>query len=164
MMKTQRRKHNRLKGYDYSVPGYYFVTISTWNHCPYFGEINNGQVRLNSLGLIAQRFWIEIPTHYNTIAIDVFTILPDHIHGIIVIEEINNVGTAQWAVPTVGLSTIINSYKGAVTKTVHTQMPNNNFGWQRSFYDHIIRSDEALNQIRQYIVNNPLKHFLQQNT
>jgi len=77
----------RLKNYDYSSPGAYFVTLCTKRKGNIFGEVVNGIVNLNEYGLIARKFWLEIPEHYNNVEIDAFVVMPDHVHGIIVILE-----------------------------------------------------------------------------
>jgi REP element-mobilizing transposase RayT len=77
----------RLKNYDYSSPGAYFVTLCTKRKGNIFGEVVDGIVNLNEYGLIARKFWLEIPEHYNNVEIDAFVVMPDHVHGIIVILE-----------------------------------------------------------------------------
>ena len=111
-MPIHHRKPNRLKGYDYNQPGYYFITLTTKNRLPYFGKIVDGSIRLNNYGILAQNSWENIPTHYANVNLDVFAILPDHIHGIIIIGEATNVVTEHCSVTTGLLSKIIQSYKG----------------------------------------------------
>jgi len=77
----------RLKNYDYSSPGAYFVTLCTKRKGNIFGEVVDGIMYLNEYGLIARKFWLEIPEHYNNVEIDAFVVMPDHVHGIIVILE-----------------------------------------------------------------------------
>lgn len=84
---TYRIKSARLAGYDYRNEGLYFVTICTKNKFHYFGEIENGNLLLNEIGLIAHRYWVEIPQHFNHVSLDEFVIMPDHMHGIICIDE-----------------------------------------------------------------------------
>ncbi|MCI0453895.1 MAG: transposase [Candidatus Dadabacteria bacterium] len=119
---------------------------------------------LNQYGEIAERYWKEIPNYYKNVEIDEFIIMPSHIHGIIILTGDYNggiVGTEHCSVPTEKnyglLSKIIKSFKNAVTKRVHDQFQDYGFQWQRSFYDHIIRDEISSNNIREYIVNNPLK-------
>jgi REP element-mobilizing transposase RayT len=118
---------------------------------------------LNKYGHIANHFWNEIPQHYPNVFIDEFIVMPNHIHGIIIIA--NTVVTEQGSVPTKYglLSKVIKSFKSAFTKNINQQFPDNNFKWQRSFYDHIIRKDEALEKIRLYIINNPIKWNMDRN-
>jgi putative transposase len=81
-----RIESTRYRGYDYSSPGKYFITICTKNKIPYFGNVENGKMILSELGIIAENFWREIPDHFPNIKLDEFIIMPDHIHGIIIIE------------------------------------------------------------------------------
>ncbi|MGH7801433.1 MAG: transposase [Thermodesulfobacteriota bacterium] len=160
----KERKLNRLKDYDYSQNGYYFVTICTKNREAWFGKIESGKMILNQYGEIVERHWKEMPNYYKNVEIDEFIIMPNHIHGIIIINRNYNdgiVGTEHCSVPTEKnhglLSNIVKSFKNAVTKRVHDQFQDYGFKWQRSFYDHIIRDEIPLNKIREYITNNPLK-------
>jgi REP element-mobilizing transposase RayT len=116
------RKANRLQDFDYSSAGYYFVTILSKNRIQYFGTVVNTVMQLNDIGMLARKFWLDVPNHYSGIQLDEFIIMPNHIHGIIMIQESNR--TAQCAVPTDKnqqkrhnkLSTIIRSYKTLVKK------------------------------------------------
>ncbi|AJC49017.1 transposase [Allofrancisella guangzhouensis] len=171
-----KRKSTRIKGYDYSQNGYYFITICTKNRVNYFGNVsNNGQIALNSYGSIVYECWKSIPQHYSKAYLDEFVIMPNHIHGILIIN--NNVETeqysvlskgnslsmtAQYAVTTnrIGLSQILKSYKEMCTKNIRNNLGDNKFQWQRSFYDHVIRDEKSLLKIREYIQNNPTKWHL----
>src|SRR5664280_555297 len=82
-----RIESTRYRGYDYSSPGKYFITICTKNRKPYFGEVENGKMGLSELGIIAKKFWKEIPGHFPNIKLDEFIIMPDHIHGILIINQ-----------------------------------------------------------------------------
>lgn len=168
---SKERRLNRLKDYDYSQIGYYFVTICTKNKIEHFGKIENGKTILNRYGEITQRYWKGIPNNYKNVRIDEFIIMPNHIHGIIIIKENydNVVRTEQCSVPTDNtnkmskrknyghLSKIVKSFKDIVTKVIREQFNDFGFQWQRSYYDHIIRNETSLAKIREYIVNNPLK-------
>ena len=81
------RKPTRLKEYDYSAPGWYYVTICVKNHVPNFGRVKNGKMKLNKLGKHANKCWEEIPLHYSCVKLDEYIIMPNHIHGIIIITE-----------------------------------------------------------------------------
>lgn len=167
----KERKLNRLKHYNYSKGGYYCITICTQNKISYFGEIKNGKMILNSSGEIARRYWNEIPNYYSNIHLDEFIVMPNHIHGIIIINKSGRI--EQCSVPTkeikrdnrnYGLiSKIIKSYKTIVMKTIRNEVRIHEFGWQRSFYDHIIRNEESLSKIREYIIDNPLKRGIDKN-
>lgn len=153
------RKSPRLKRYNYSRNGIYFITICTKNRVNNFGEIKNGKMQLSEIGKIAHHYWIKIPNHFPFVVCDEFIVMPNHIHGILII---NNVGTGQCPVPTkTTISSIIGSFKSICTKTINKSQNNIYFAWQLRFYDHIIRNEHELKQIRKYILNNPrnIKEF-----
>lgn len=177
----QRKESPRLDDFDYTNPGYYFVTICTKHKIHYFGGIHDHKMTLNDIGQIANDIWQSIPDHYPNVSLDEYVIMPNHIHGIIIIREnadYKNVGTAhcavrrtsngaaikrteQCSVPTKTryglLSKIVKSFKNCVTIKVKNELNIQNFSWQRSFYDHVIRSEKGLKLIRDYINNNPVK-------
>jgi len=150
------RKTNRLSKFDYSQPGYYFVTVCTDNRKECFGKVENGVMILNTEGKIAEKSWKNTPECYQGVDIDEFAVMPNHIHGIVIIRERQAEGLHYT------LSQIVGSYKNVVSKNIHAQ-GNIQFGWQPSFYDHVIRKDESLDKIREYIRNNPLKWELDRN-
>ncbi|OIO33797.1 MAG: hypothetical protein AUJ70_02495 [Candidatus Omnitrophica bacterium CG1_02_40_15] len=151
----ERRKHNRLPRYDYAQDGYYFVTICTKDRDEWFGKIENDTMVLNECGRIVSKCWHDIPNHYRDIKLDESVTMPNHIHGIIVIS--NAVRTEQCSVPTkrVSLSQIIKSFKDVSIKQIRSEFSNIHFLWQRSFYDHVIRGEKELREMREYIINNP---------
>jgi len=125
-----------------------------------FGKIKNGNVDYNTLGKIAQKYFAEIPEHFENSEIDEFIIMPNHVHGIIIINDV--VGTRDRVslrsfgnIGKDSLSLIINQYKGSVTRFAHKN-DFEDFRWQPEFYEHIIRNELDLHNIRQYILNNPL--------
>ncbi len=163
------RKYNRLQKYDYSQNGMYYVTICTHDKKCYFGKIEDDKMVLNEFGKIVEKFWLEIPKHYQNVIIDEFIIMPNHIHGIIIIKcdhDIvvkNTVVTEQCSVTTMKngktvnyglLSKIIMSYKNIITKVVRNKSNSHNFQWQRSYYDHVIRNEQSLEKVREYILFN----------
>jgi putative transposase len=153
------RKQNRLKDYDYSRNGCYFVTICTNNRKEIFGIIANNQIILNKYGDIARNSWLDLPNHHKNIKLDEFVVMPNHIHGILIIDNPVANGPARSSTKypkSDNLSVVIGSYKSAVSKQIN-QLNNIKFKWQKSFYDHIIRTDKSLNIIRKYIINNPAK-------
>ncbi len=85
-MKRERKK-NRLQNYNYSCPGWYFVTICTKNRVESFGEIQNNEMHFNTCGEIARKCWIDLPNHYRNIHLDEWVIMPNHVHGIVVIDD-----------------------------------------------------------------------------
>jgi putative transposase len=150
------RKNNRLVKYDYSQPGYYFITICTDNKIEYFGTIRNGEMALSAAGRIARQFWKNTPVCYQNADIDEYVVMPNHLHGIIIIKD-RQAGGLHY-----NLSQIVGSYKNTVTKNIRSKLKME-FGWQPSFYDHVIRKDESLDKIRKYVRNNPLKWELDRN-
>jgi putative transposase len=91
---VKERKPNRLRDYDYSQNGYYFVTICTQGRNDWFGEIIDGEMNLNPFGEIANRSWAELPLHFGFVKGDEFRVMPNHVHGIVVIEN-ESVGTGR---------------------------------------------------------------------
>jgi putative transposase len=158
------RRLTRLKEYDYSQPGAYFITICTKKRECLFGEIEDGQMRINDLGEIVQLSWLDLPRHYLNLQLDAFVIMPNHVHGIIVVED---VGAGLKPAPTVlenkkyPLSEIVRAFKTFSSKGINKlrNMPRKPV-WQRNYYEHIIRKDESLNKIREYIETNPLRWAL----
>ncbi|MAU10378.1 MAG: transposase [Anaerolineaceae bacterium] len=178
------RKHTRrsirLRHYDYRDPGAYFVTICTYrNHCV-FGNVQDDAVILSDQGLIAKSIWEQIPTHFSFITLDHFVIMPNHVHGILLIgENANNLHTreqpdtqtdvgAQYIVPlhqikrsfgsmvAGSLPSIIRTYKAAVTREINRVCNTSSSKiWQRNYYEHVIRDERDLNRIREYIQTNP---------
>jgi REP element-mobilizing transposase RayT len=161
----------RLQNWDYGSAGAYFVTICTKNRECWFGDISNGVVELSEIGEIANKYWVEIPNHFPFVILGAHIIMPNHTHGILIL---NNVETLHEHVPVEtlhatslqrqnmssispkkgSLSTIIRGFKSAVTK--HARQININFAWQSRFYDHVIRNEKSLYSISEYINNNPL--------
>lgn len=138
---------------------------------------NTNKMQLSEIGLLAQKYWLEIPIHFPFVVLDEFVVMPDHVHGIIVIDktDTNTVGGALAVeTPESGVSTtpsrtahasqkwhpgilgvIINQYKRMVT--IRARKIHADFEWQSRFHDHIIRNDASLQQIRKYIQDNPIE-------
>ena len=153
-----RVETTRLKHWDYASAGYYFVTVCTWNREHFFGEVVGGTMRLSAVGEIARQCWVGIPAHFDQARLDEYIVMPNHLHGIVVIVETRHGASLQ--TPTANqfgplkrgsLQSILNAYKGGVTR-ICREVP---FAWQPRFYDHIVRNEEDLQHIRQYILNNP---------
>ncbi|MCC5941738.1 MAG: transposase [Balneolaceae bacterium] len=174
----KNRRSIRLKGYDYSSPGEYFITICIQNRECLFGDILNGEMVLNEIGDIAQDFWYRIPERYDDVITDAFVVMPNHIHGIIGIEyNPDHVPHPVGAIHELPLrdgetnyeayrkqrrqmllSKIIGWYKMNVAKRANILLENTgNRFWQRNYYEHIIRNERSLNRIRDYIINNPIQ-------
>jgi|CXWL01.1.fsa_nt_gi REP element-mobilizing transposase RayT len=148
----------RLKDWDYSSDGSYFVTICTKNREHFFGEIEHGEMRLSEIGKSAQQCWNKIPQHFPFVILDEFVVMPNHVHGILLIEKPNPVPQKPIHGNTFGpqsknLASIIRGYKIGVTKFANQKQIS--FGWQPRYHDRVIRNESELNRIRKYIANNP---------
>ncbi len=234
------RRSIRLREYDYSQPGAYFITICTQNRTCLFGNVVDGKMVLNDAGEFARKCWMEIPNHFPRVTLDEFVIMPNHIHGIIIINvgainvrainvgakdfspqqiPINNnqspqqipnnvrainVGAKDFSPqqipinkyhspqqipinkyhspqqipinkyhspqqipesfqsPSRSIGSIVRGFKIGITKWFRQNTDIYNI-WQRNYYEHIIQDEQALNVIREYIINNPLKWELDKN-
>ena len=159
---ARSRKSIRLKGYDYSEPGSYFVTICTARMQCVFGDAQNGEMVESPLGHLAADDWRDIPRHFPHITLDQFRVMPNHIHAILVIGkrrgQTGTNGERKFGQPQTGtLSTVIGAFKAGVTFKARTShLCSNRPLWQARFHDHIIRNDVELYRIRQYIELNPI--------
>jgi REP element-mobilizing transposase RayT len=206
-----RNQTVRLRTWDYAASAYYYVTICTRERAHFFGQVVDGEMVLSKIGQMAQQYWAEIPQHFSHADVDAFVIMPNHMHGIVIIQR-GLVGPRHGAAqhgaaghgaasdggetgedahdgldacdatgprhgaalppssptaPTDGanafgplkpgsLQSIVNQYKGAVTRWCRTN-DHAEFAWQARYYEHIIRTESALTRIRDYIINNPSK-------
>lgn len=155
------RRSIRLADHDYRQAGAYFVTICARTRAPRFGDIVSGTVRLRRAGQIAQELWLEIPGHFSNVQLDEFVIMPDHMHGVLILlPQLDLRARPRRFADSVprSLSTIVGAYKAEVTKRVNALgSAGGESVWQRNFYEHIIRSPRALQRIRTYIRDNPLR-------
>ncbi len=167
---------SRLQNWDYGANGAYFITICTQNRENFFGEIAETQFIASELGMLAEKYWLEIPEHFPYVELGNFVIMPNHVHGILIIDKNASVsaetetrliaslpetiyktgGFAGDKTPMLhdNISRIIRWYKGRCSfemKKIHVD-----FGWQPRFHDHIIRNEKSFETIQNYIENNPL--------
>lgn len=156
------RRLLRLRGYDYSQPGAYFVTVCTKDGEGLFGEISDGSMRLNVSGEMVQECWVDLPRRYPYVELDAFVVMPNHIHGIIVISvgAIHELPVEEYRTERrkMSLPKIIGYAKMNTAKRINQL--RHTYGapvWQRSYYEHVIRDEASLNRIRQYIAENPLR-------
>ena len=182
-MKYDPEKHHRrsirLRGYDYSRAGVYFVTICTQDRICMFGHVEHGQMRLNDAGCMVAAEWDALAARFPTVASDTFVVMPNHVHGIIVIaphdpvgaglvpahdnvpahDEINRATTR--VAPTVG--DIIGAFKSLSTVNYTHGVKTQRWPafacrlWQRNYYEHIIRNEESLTRAQEYIMENPIR-------
>lgn len=172
----------RAQWWDYGWNGAYFITICTQDRKHYFGEIQNNKMILSAAGIIADLLWHQIPTHHKNVELGDFVVMPNHIHGILIIDKksnnidldfandanivqtghalsqhalsLQNPGSQRFQ--NIGkntISSIVGSYKSAVTK--HANRLGYPHQWQKLFYDNIIRSNNDYQRISDYIVSNP---------
>lgn len=173
------RRSIRLKGYDYSQSGAYFVTIVAQDRACLFGEVVDGEMCLNDAGRMVGQIWEEIPSFYPGVETDAFVIMPNHIHGIIILVgagpsacpmscpepaiQPHSAGQPRGVAPTMSLPDVMHRFKTLTTKRYvngvqsHGWLPFPGRLWQRNYYEHIIRTNEAVDRIRQYITENPLQ-------
>ena len=152
------RRSIRLKGYDYSRPGWYFVTICTWKR-RYFFEM------YPVLKSIVKQCWDEMPQRYHGVSIDEFVIMPNHLHGIIVIEEggaSKAQNNAQAESGRISLGRIVGEFKSLCVHNWLNEIKRNEIEargkfWHWNYYERIIRDERELERVRLYIRNNPLK-------
>ena len=165
------RQSTRLKAYDYSQAGLYFITICTFEKEQLFGKIEQGNMFLNTAGLIANKYWLDIPKHYPQVILHAHVIMPNHVHGIIEIVNLETdkspVGVQnfeplhkptkhkfQKIIPR-SIGSIVRGYKIGVTKWFRKNT-DIQVVWQRNYHDHIIRDEKGFVKISEYIQANPL--------
>jgi len=160
-------KARRRTNWDYRSSGYYFITINTKYKAHHLGTIKEAIMFPSEIGKIAEEFWHKIPIYSPHVSLRAFTLMPDHLHGIIAInaKEITIPENKPFSKkkhknsfaaisPKAGsISAIIRSYKSAVTK--EAKLINPSFNWQPRFHDSIISSKEDLQRVENYIRNNP---------
>lgn len=158
-----KRRSIRLPGYDYSQAGAYYITVCTRDRKCLFGHLADGQMQLNDFGQVVQSVWVGLRQFCQDIELDAFVIMPNHIHGVIAIHD--PVGAihespshARQGVQgrRMLLSKIVGRLKMVSAKQINALCgsPGQPL-WQRNYYEHIVRDEEALNRIRQYIADNP---------
>ncbi|MEA5551501.1 transposase [Anabaena cylindrica UHCC 0172] len=152
------RRSIRLRGYDYSQPGSYFVTICTQDHECFLGDLVNEDIKFMVRGVIAYQFWLQIPNHFPNVELDEFVVMPNHIHGIIVITDKFRGREQEGELKKPNLGQIIAYYKYQTTKIINQidDTPGIRL-WQRNYYERIIRNQNALYIAQQYILANPLR-------
>jgi REP element-mobilizing transposase RayT len=174
---AERRRSLRLKGYDYTCAGAYFVTICAQDQARLFGNIVDGGMCLNDAGHMLARLWNDIPARFVDVEIDMFVVMPNHVHGIIVLPDAANGATTRVA-PTAGcrgdpcgrplvvapaLGDVVAAFKSVTTvhyirgvKTMAWPAFRRRL-WQRNYYEHVVRDEKELDRIRQYIDENPAR-------
>ena len=176
------RRATRLPGYNYSLPGAYFITSVTYHRICLFGEISAGGMHLSPFGHLVRRAWLDLPAHFEGISLDAFCIMPNHIHGILFLHEepggsplpgadsenhhdlpgLTEINPAQThPYQTISLTEIVRAFKTWSSRKINAARRTPGLPvWQRSFHDHIIRDDNDLERVRNYIFENPM-HWLE---
>ncbi len=171
--KIHHRQSIRLRDYDYSQTGGFFATLCTHRRECILGDIVDANVRLNQFGEIVREEWLRTEQIRPEIKMDEFVVMPNHMHGIIMIcNHIPNVSVGAYRCTPQDrahihaplrrkpktLGSIIAGFKSVVTHRINSFRENSNSPfWQRNYYEHVIRDEEDLNRIRQYIIDNPLR-------
>ena len=175
------RRSIRLPGYDYRSPGAYFVTLCVQGRECLLGEVVDGEMRLSEWGKIASHYWMRIPDHVNHVQLDAWVVMPNHLHGIVLIvgrgeaspgrsastDDLTPGGAKPQGKDIAGdasplqsgsLGAIVGNYKSVSTRRINRVRgtPGIRF-WQRNYWEHIIRDERSLNRIREYIQNNPAR-------
>ncbi len=157
------RRPTRLPGYDYSQPGAYFVTICVKDRLCLFGSVVDGTMVPNDAGRMVTTTWSEMPDHYGDVTLDQFVVMPNHVHGVILLNIHGGRpgGRPRGAAPT--LTDLMDRFKTLTTRRYIEGVRRDGWPpfpgqlWQRSYYDHVVRGDESLIEIREYIATNPIK-------
>src|SRR5215217_5958729 len=165
------RQSTRWRGYDYSQPGAYFVTICVEGRASLLGRVVDGRMELNDLGRVVWRVWEELPERFSTIMPDAFVVMPNHVHGVVILgardpatAAVNEqdracpvpTGDAHVAAPTLGA--VIGAFKSLTGIACNGLLGRSGQPfWQERFYDHVVRNDAALERVRAYIENNPAR-------
>ena len=171
----KNRKPNRMIGFDYSTDAIYFVTSCCQNRIHHFGEVINGEMKLNQFGQIARNQILWLETQYPYVELHNFVVMPNHIHLLFEINrntssvrtggDTSSVRTgrdlslqdSQLSPPKIkSISSLMGAYKTTSSKQIHL-LGNHNFNWQRSFHDHIVRDEIRYNNIFNYINDNPAR-------
>ncbi|MEK7452094.1 MAG: transposase [Patescibacteria group bacterium] len=152
------RQSIRLKGYDYSQEGVYHITICAEHKKCLFGDVINGEMKLNDMGKMIEQQWMDLPNRFSNIELDTYVIMPNHIHGIIIVNPIRERAGTR---PAPTIANIVGTFKSFsmneyIRNVKHANWPSfDQKIWQRNFYEQIIRNIASLYQIREYILQNP---------
>jgi putative transposase len=167
-MTTENNHHRRsvrIPAYDDAGPGAYFVTLVTQDRACVFGGIGDGAMQISARGRIAEECWRLIPHHFPNVGLGPYVVMPNHLHGILVIHDRAGVRSAH-SMSTMNslepfgqsvsgaLATIIGQYKSSVTRAIVAEFGGVPYVWQRNYYEHVIRDDGEWNRIYLYIESN----------
>jgi REP-associated tyrosine transposase len=159
----------RLRDHDYSSPGFYFVTICAHQRLCFFGRVISARMELNQLGQIALQSWMGIPEHFAHVNLHAFVTMPNHVHGIIEIgcqagaqraaplQEVRSGEVCRHGVTPGSLSSIIRSFKAAVTARARKELDWKGDVWQRNYFERTLRDGQEFSDASRYISENPMK-------
>ena len=164
------RRSIRLAGYDYTQPGTYFITICTHERKPVLCKILSGTVNLTNIGQIVGRCWLALPRHFENVTLDAWVLMPDHMHGIIIIHNVDSPTMSAESAMRVpsnqpngtcsgSLGAIVQTFKAISTRNANLlRRTAGAHLWQRGYYERIIRTERELVSIRRYVEENPAKY------
>ena len=156
---SSRRRPLRLPYYDYASAGAYFITICTWRRTCLFGDVRDGAMRMNRSGEIVETCWRDLPNHYPHVKLDSFVVMPNHLHGIIVLEPAADLPEKRSAIPE-----IVRAFKSFSARRINTlRNASGRSLWQRGYYEHVVRNEIPLAEIREYIDSNPARWLADHN-
>ena len=159
---TRRRRSIRLQDYDYALAGAYFITMVTQDRKCLFGEVVDGEIKLNDCGQTVQDEWEKSAQIRKEIELDAFVVMPNHVHGIVVITDRMGRATGRSSLQSGpakrSLGAFVSGFKSVVTKRINAfqGLPGTPV-WQRNYFEHVIRDENSLNRIRQYVLDNPAR-------
>lgn len=161
-MQYLRRKQIRTPDFDYSQPGVYFITICTYQRQLLFGKVESEQMWLSPIGIIAEEEWKRTSIVRPNIELGAFVVMPNHLHGLIVITSFASVGATRRVAPTLhssgpkpgSIGAIIGQFKSIVTKRVKRELTSYGDVWQRNYYEHVVRSENEHDHFHKYIESN----------
>jgi REP element-mobilizing transposase RayT len=157
-IRRRDRKVLRLKSYDYSKTGGYFITICTHNRRSLFGEVINQEMWLNEAGEINEQWWLKLRNKFSKISLDSYIIMPNHLHGIIMINSVGAIHELPLLRRQMLIPKMVGYFKMNSAKYINKLKDIKGIPlWQRNYYERIIRNENELSRIREYIQNNPLK-------
>jgi len=161
-MTIHHRRSMRLNGYDYAQAGAYFITICIQNRLGLFGDIVDGEMRLNDAGRMVQSVWEALPERFSGFESDAFVVMPNHVHGIVTFvgagQALPEENGAASSAPTLG--DVVRAFKSLSAIRVNRLLRRFGPLWQRNYYEHVIRNERELEKIREYMATNPLKWAL----
>ncbi|WP_299464856.1 transposase [uncultured Microscilla sp.] len=158
--KFYERRSIRLPGYDYTQESLYYITLCCQNRLKLFGEVVNSELVPNAAGKMVEEEWKALTTRFPEIRLHAYVVMPNHFHAVVEMCSTEQIDSKNEKPPTLG--NIIAGFKSIVTvnyirgvKELGWQ-PFDKKVWQRNYWEHIIRNDQAYQKITEYIIENPI--------